>query len=189
MEIEERISQRVIALTGKPLEYYKGKQRDRMSVIIRKCIFYSMRKNGFTYKRIGEMFNRDHSTVVHGISSVEDWIGYPASFKEETYILKSVLGIHVGPVEMIKNLDSFVQLTLANGKAFYDFSTGELFTSLNKFSQCSEQNFIPIKLFNVQSLLRKDRIVLNNQKLIDSGMIVLMGEILGDNVEVKLVKS
>lgn len=189
MEIEERISQRVIALTGKPLEYYKGKQRDRMSVIIRKCIFYSMRKSGLSFKRIGQMFNRDHSTVVHGVSSVNDWIEYPTSFREETYILKSLLGVYVGPVEMIKNLDSFIQLTLANGKAFYNFNTGELFTALNKFSQCSEQNFIPIKLFNVQSLLRKDRIVLNNQKLIDSGMIILMGEVLGENVEVKLVKS
>lgn len=55
--------------------------------IARYMIFWTIRKkiihNNLTYQAIGKMFNRDHSTVLHGVKQVEDWILYDQELRQD----------------------------------------------------------------------------------------------------------
>jgi chromosomal replication initiator protein len=70
----ERIAQIVCEFSGVGLERVKGRSRKRELGTARQLIMYfAYNTSGCTYRFIGEFLgNRDHSTVGHGISHVED---------------------------------------------------------------------------------------------------------------------
>ena len=51
-----------------------GRCRKRELVIARQICFYCLRENGFTYKTIGKLMQRDHATIIHGFETVRDCI-------------------------------------------------------------------------------------------------------------------
>ena len=51
---------------------------------------YKERFVNISLKKVGMMFNHDHSTVIHSISGVKDWIKYPEQFEKEMEIYLSI---------------------------------------------------------------------------------------------------
>lgn len=69
-----------------------GKCRTRPLVEARQIAFYLMRKlTGLTLKQIGEIFGRDHSTVIYGIDTCNDLLKVDVSFQKKVYKIKSLL--------------------------------------------------------------------------------------------------
>jgi chromosomal replication initiation ATPase DnaA len=56
---------------GIPYEKIISKTRWRSIVTARQCVIFVLRRNtNLTLKEIGVLFNRDHTTVIHSVSSV-----------------------------------------------------------------------------------------------------------------------
>jgi len=69
-----------------------GKCRMRHLVEARQIAFYLMRQlTGLTLKQIGEVFNRDHSTVVYGIQTCSDLLDVDIDFQKKVHRIKSLL--------------------------------------------------------------------------------------------------
>lgn len=69
-----------------------GRGRPRELVEARHIAFYLMRKlTGLTLTQIGEIFNRDHSTVIYGIETCEDLMEVDIPFQRKVYRVKSLL--------------------------------------------------------------------------------------------------
>ena len=93
----------------KNVEYFiqkdglKRKSRERKYIHKRIFFYYTLRNAGLTYQRIGDMFNRHHATVLHGIKTYKnlkktkdpllflDIAEYDGKFKyyKKTYDLKT----------------------------------------------------------------------------------------------------
>ena len=39
-------------------------------------VFKQLRASGYTYQHIGDIFKRNHSTIVHGVKKIQDWIEF-----------------------------------------------------------------------------------------------------------------
>ena len=50
-----------------------SKSHLRDYVTIRNCLYVFLRKKNMTLSEIGEVFNRDHTTVINGIKKVKIW--------------------------------------------------------------------------------------------------------------------
>ena len=60
---------------GTPINKVKGKLRERELVLARNICSYFLRLHTHaTLKKIGDFFNRDHSTTMHSISTIKDFI-------------------------------------------------------------------------------------------------------------------
>jgi chromosomal replication initiation ATPase DnaA len=51
-----------------------SKKRHRDIAKVRHICFHMMRNKGMVYTTIGKLFNRDHSTIIHGKEQAEDII-------------------------------------------------------------------------------------------------------------------
>ena len=51
-----------------------GPQRHRYIVDVRHLCYYLMRKHNMTTVFIGKMFNRDHSSIIHGSEKAADYL-------------------------------------------------------------------------------------------------------------------
>ena len=51
-----------------------GPERRRSISVVRFCFMYIAKEYGFTHSEIGRFVNRDHSTVIHGVKSYENYI-------------------------------------------------------------------------------------------------------------------
>ena len=49
----------------------------------RYMVMYQMRKDGLTFKRIGDFFGKNHATVVHGVGVVKDMLTMPRMYPTE----------------------------------------------------------------------------------------------------------
>ncbi len=85
---------------GRILEEYgitedeiKSSLRDRPIVNIRHAIFYYLRySKNYNTCQIGAMFDRDHSSVIHGCKNVESWLDMPQIYAPELKILELIHG-------------------------------------------------------------------------------------------------
>ncbi len=65
--------------------------RNRLLVNIRHALFYHYRNNkNMTTTAIGEMFNRDHSSVINGCNNVKSWLDHPKMYQNELNVLKVI---------------------------------------------------------------------------------------------------
>ncbi len=56
-------------------EYIKSSSRKRKIVIARIiCIYVIRKKNNITLKQIGEIFSRDHSTIIYNLETFDDMV-------------------------------------------------------------------------------------------------------------------
>ena len=61
--------------TGIPIVELIGKTRRRDIVMARHCVMWIMRKKQhMTLSMIGKVFDRDHTSVIHGITKVNDYL-------------------------------------------------------------------------------------------------------------------
>lgn len=76
---------------GKSLSDIKMKSQKPDAVLIRNCIFYTLIiKYEFSRLSVGRCFGKDHSTIIHGLAKVEDWIKTPYRFQKEVRYLKII---------------------------------------------------------------------------------------------------
>lgn len=70
----------------------KGKCRVKDLVYARHIIFYFLRKHtSVTLKIAGELFNRDHTTVVHGLKYLQDLIDTEPLVRSEIELMETAL--------------------------------------------------------------------------------------------------
>lgn len=55
----------------------KSKSRKKHIAVPRMACMYVLRKHGLPYPFIGRIFNRDHSTVIHGCKTITDILSMP----------------------------------------------------------------------------------------------------------------
>lgn len=73
VEQSETIREDMLNYRGLKLEDVLGQKRDRYVSDTRKLIFYFVYKNTtLSLKKIGELLNKDHATVLHHVRNMED---------------------------------------------------------------------------------------------------------------------
>lgn len=74
----------------------EGASRISSLKMLRYCIFWTLRKrvvsNNLTYEAIGKIFNRHHSTVIHCMSTMEDWIKYDDTLRNDLMVMLNHFG-------------------------------------------------------------------------------------------------
>lgn len=78
--------------SGYDIRLIKSPTRKRGIVEIRfMCIKY-LRDKGFCLTEIGEVFSRDHSTILHGLMKHDDYCIYDDNYKKSYKILLENIG-------------------------------------------------------------------------------------------------
>lgn len=71
-----------------------SKSRDRGLVRVRNICFYVIKnKLNLSLKEIGKIFNRDHTTVIHGIKYVNDELSLRHTRQQMNEDLRAVMGM------------------------------------------------------------------------------------------------
>ena len=187
--MEDQIAKRIKSMTGKSLEYFKGKQRDRESFVVRACLYKDLRDKGYSLKKIGQMFNRDHSTVMHSLDQVEYWMQLPKIHVCELNMMNKLCRERPSMMEMLSNFKSFVQLVKLNGTAFYHFDTGNILTQIIDCKEMTESTRIRLENFSVDSILETNGIVIKKIDLLEDPSVMMMGEVSGNYVRVRLITN
>ena len=60
-----------------------SRERCEDNTLIRAFVSYMLRYEGYTYKEIGRMLQRDHSTVMHLYKKMEDILSLPYVYRKE----------------------------------------------------------------------------------------------------------
>lgn len=73
-------------------EALKGKCRSKELVHARHVIFYFIRRHtSMTLKSTGQLFNRDHTTVIHGLENLNDIMDTEPVVKSEVEHLEAII--------------------------------------------------------------------------------------------------
>lgn len=89
----KRMIFRVSEFVGCSYEDLVGKWRMREVVIARHVLFHYFRyEMGMKLNQIGVLFNRDHSSVIHGIKKVQDYIDNQKYYKQENILINKIYG-------------------------------------------------------------------------------------------------
>jgi len=77
-----RVINLVSVVLDVPIPLILGKARNMEYILPRHAFMYIMNKvNGYSLKEVGRLTDRDHSTVIHAIRSIECRLLYPKSFE------------------------------------------------------------------------------------------------------------
>lgn len=70
----EKLFQAIKNSTGYPVHEIRSRSRERGLVIVRQCAYKLIYESHFkpSYKQVGRFFHRDHSTIIHGINTVNN---------------------------------------------------------------------------------------------------------------------
>jgi len=89
----KRIIFKVAEFVGCSYEDLIGKWRMREVVVARHILFHYFRyEMGMKLNQIGVLFERDHSTVIHGIRKVQEFIDNPKYYKQENILIDKIYG-------------------------------------------------------------------------------------------------
>jgi hypothetical protein len=66
------------------------KSRRQIKVYTRFVLYNLLREEGYSFPEIGRMFNRDHSSILHGLKAYKDLQKYEDFQKLETDIIESL---------------------------------------------------------------------------------------------------
>lgn len=56
--------------------------RSREDVLVRVFVAYKMRERGYSYNEIGKVMNKNHSTIIHYIRTMEDFFAVPKAYRD-----------------------------------------------------------------------------------------------------------
>lgn len=88
----EKIIQVVCDHFGLNADHLKSSCRDKELVHARHVIFYFLRKHtSISLKNAGRIFNRDHTTVLHGLDKLSDIMDTEPAVKAEVEMLGSMI--------------------------------------------------------------------------------------------------
>lgn len=69
----EKIKEAVCSVTGYSWQQLTKKGRERNKTVARAIAYYFLRtETNLTLSAIGRVFNQDHTTVIHGLSTLQD---------------------------------------------------------------------------------------------------------------------
>jgi chromosomal replication initiator protein len=89
----KRMIFKVAEFVGCAYEDLIGKWRMREVVVARHILFHYFRyEMGMKLNQIGVLFERDHSTVIHGIRKVQEFIDNPKYYKQENILIEKIYG-------------------------------------------------------------------------------------------------
>lgn len=89
----KRMIFKVAEFVGCSYEDLVGTWRMREVVIARHILFHYFRyEMGMKLNQIGVLFNRDHSSVIHGVKKVLEYIENPKYYPSENKLIKSIYG-------------------------------------------------------------------------------------------------
>ena len=83
-----------IAIIHELVEAYdlRNKCRDRGLIYKRYFLYNELRTSGFSLSQIGEIFGKHHASIIHGLKTHENLMGYnDEEYKNETFQLKEQL--------------------------------------------------------------------------------------------------
>lgn len=83
-KIEHEFAHKISTASRKPLV-----------VRLRWCVMFVLRERGFSYTQIGDIFNKDHSTVMYGLEKVS---GNQSKFTQISRVREILLGTDAPPV-------------------------------------------------------------------------------------------
>tara|TARA_R110001599_G_scaffold110671_9_gene274718 strand:+ start:1828 stop:2322 length:495 start_codon:yes stop_codon:yes gene_type:complete len=90
----------------------EGASRVAPLKMLRYCIFWTIRKkvirNNMTMESIGKIFNRHHSTVIHCMKTMEDWIKYDPDLRQDLMLMLNEFGYRADWNESLGEL-SFIK--------------------------------------------------------------------------------
>lgn len=66
-----RIEEIISEVSGVSISDMYSRSRDPAPVDARFAVWYAAKMAGFSYMRIGRLYNRDHTTIMHGISKMK----------------------------------------------------------------------------------------------------------------------
>lgn len=69
--IVRRCAEHTADVTEIPIEEIRGQSRVRPVAWARQSVYYAAHMNGVSLSEIGKYFNRDHTSVLHGIRAVK----------------------------------------------------------------------------------------------------------------------
>lgn len=83
------IIQKAADYSGFSYDDMMGKWRLREIAVTRHVVWYFMRyKMGMTLKEIARLFGKDHSSIIHGVRKVDDYLSNPKFYPQETQLYK-----------------------------------------------------------------------------------------------------
>ena len=89
----KRMIFQVAEFVGCTYEDLIGKWRMREVVVARHILFHYFRyQMGMKLNQIGVLFERDHSTVIHGVRKVQEFIDNPKYYKQENILIDKIYG-------------------------------------------------------------------------------------------------
>ncbi len=75
---------------GQPLDRIRGKARYRSVVMPRQIIMFLLRRyTKLSYKDIGRLYNRDHTTAIHSMATVLNHMEMEPEFRKEIVYLEA----------------------------------------------------------------------------------------------------
>ena len=94
IKLADSIVEKVAAYYGMSNEEIRGKSRKRELVKARWLAMYFIRqKTDYTLNAIGDMFGRDHTTVIHALETIKDimTLHYETDLKEDLLKIKQYI--------------------------------------------------------------------------------------------------
>lgn len=85
--IEERFPVVLIAAEQATSRWLSA-SRERENTIIRQFVAYRLHNEGYSYSEIGNVMNRDHSTITHLAHRMRDMLSLPVMYKVEVQQFK-----------------------------------------------------------------------------------------------------
>lgn len=96
-KIKDQIQECMEDVLGVPRELWEYRRSRKMNeVLIRHIYAYFLRtKADMTLKDIAnQMGHRNHTTIIHSIKMVDNWLSVPNMYKKENHIIKSIEKIY-----------------------------------------------------------------------------------------------
>ena len=81
-----------------------GKSRHREIVEARQlCMFFIRKLKEIPYMKIGQMFNRDHATVIHAVNQVKNLLEWDSTFRQKYWkVANDLANFNIHNEELIK---------------------------------------------------------------------------------------
>jgi hypothetical protein len=96
----EQIIERICSVKGIRKSNLVTKSREGVCAYIRQlCMFVIRKKTTITLKKIGNRFNRDHTTVIHSMETIENYLFSDEKIRDEVYFF-----LHLNYLEVDEQL-------------------------------------------------------------------------------------
>jgi len=191
MEIKEEIRKAIRRETGLSASFIiRSTSRQREFVIIRSILMHILREEGHTFKKIGKMFKRDHSTIIHGCNSFDMWVQLPKQYKEENRLIKLLLDPdRKQKTNSMSNLLTFHRTIMDKGEALYNMETQEFNPTSGFFVGLGIRQAKKLSDYSFEDIFEPSSIIVKHMRLLEDDSVFLRGRIIEDSIELDIVQE